>query len=236
MEFQLRYFKSWKMMLWKCCTQYASKFGKLSSGYRTEEVRIHSSLKERQCQKCSNYCTVALISHTSKVMLKILQARFQQNVNWELPDVQAGFREGRWTRGQIANICWIIKKQENFRKTSISAIKPMLKPLTVWITANCGKFLEMGKPDPLSCLLRNLCAGQETTVRTGHGTMDWFRIRKGVCQSCILSPCLFNLCAEYIMWNAGLDEAQSGIQIAGRNINNLRQTDDTTLWQKVKRN
>ena len=106
----------------------------------------------------------------------------------------------------------------------------MPKPLTVWITINCGKILnKMGKSDHLTCLLRNLYAGQEETVRTGHGPTDWFQIGKGICQGCILSPCLFNLYAEYIVRNAGLDEAQAGIKIAGRNINNLRYTDDTTL-------
>ena len=104
------------------------------------------------------------------------------------------------------------------------------KPLTVWITTNCGKFFkEIGIPDPLTCLLRNLCADQEATVRTRNGTTDWFKIGKGVCQGCIFSPCLFNFYAEYIMCNARLDEAQAGINIAGRNINNLRYVDDTTL-------
>ena len=105
----------------------------------------------------------------------------------------------------------------------------MLKPLSVWITTNCGKFLEMGILDHLTCLLRNLYVGQEATVRTGHGATDWFQIKKGVCQGCILSPCLLNLYAEYIMQNARLDEAQAGIKIAGRNINKLRYADDTTL-------
>uniref|UniRef100_A0AC11D6X8 Uncharacterized protein n=2 Tax=Ovis aries TaxID=9940 RepID=A0AC11D6X8_SHEEP len=105
----------------------------------------------------------------------------------------------------------------------------MPKPLTVWITTNCEKFLEMGIPDHLTCLLRNLYAGHEATFRTGHGTTDWVQIGKGVHQGCILSPCLFNLYAEYIMRNAGLDEAQTGIKIVGRNINNLRYADDTTL-------
>ena len=105
----------------------------------------------------------------------------------------------------------------------------MIKPFTVWITTNWKIFKEMGIPDHLTCLLRNLYAGQKATVRTGHGTMDWFQIGKGVCQGCILSPCLFNLKTEYIMQNARLDEAQAGIQIAGRNINNLRYPDDTTL-------
>ena len=105
----------------------------------------------------------------------------------------------------------------------------MLKPLIVWITANWKVLKEMGIPDHLICLLRNLCAGQEATVRTGHGTTDWFQIGKGICQGCILSPCLFNFCAEYIMRNPGLDEAQAGIKIARRNINNLRYVDNTTL-------
>ena len=110
----------------------------------------------------------------------------------------------------------------------------MPKPLTVWITANCGKFLEMGIPDHLIYLLRNLYADQEATVRTGHGITHWFPIGKGVCQGCILSPSLFNLYAEYIMRNAGLDEAQAGIKIVGRNINNLRYADDTTLMEESK--
>ena len=122
-----------------------------------------------------------------------------------------------------------LKKQESTRKTSTSALLTMPKPLTVWITINCKILKEMGIPDHLTCLLRNLYAGQEATVRTGHGTTDWFQIGKGVHQGCILSPCLFNLYAEDIMRNAGLEEAQAGIKIAGRNINNLRNADDTTL-------
>ena len=105
----------------------------------------------------------------------------------------------------------------------------MLKPLTMWITTNCGKSSRDGNTRPPYLLLRNFYAGQEATVRTGHGTMDWFKIGKGACQGCILSPCLFNFYAVYITWNAGLDEAQAGIKIAGRNINNIRYTDDTTL-------
>ena len=105
----------------------------------------------------------------------------------------------------------------------------MPKPLTVWITTDCGKFLEMGVPDHLTCLLRNLYPGQEATVRTGHGTTHWFQTGKGVHQGCILSPCLFNLHAKYIMRNAGLEEAQAGNKIARRNINNLRYADDTTF-------
>ena len=113
----------------------------------------------------------------------------------------------------------------------------MLKPLVVWITINCGTFLKRwGIPDHLTCLLRNLYASQEAIIRTGHGTMNWLQIKKGVHQGCILSPFLFNLYAEYIMQNARLDEAQTGIKTAMKNINNLRYPDDTTLWQKAKRN
>ena len=170
----------------------------------------------------------ALISHASKVMLKIVQVRLQQNRNRELPDVQTVLRKGRGTRDQIANICWIIKKAREFQKTSTSALSTMPKPLTVWITTLWKILKEMGIPDHLTYLLRNLYAGQETTLRTGHGT-EWFQIRKGVHQGCILSLCLFYFYAEYIMRKPGLDEAQAGNKIARRNINNLRYTDDTTL-------
>ena len=122
-----------------------------------------------------------------------------------------------------------LKKQGSSRKTSISALLTMPKPLTVWITINWKILKEMGIPDHLTCLLRNLHADQKATVRTGHGITDWFQIGKGVCQGCIFSPCLFNLYAEYIMRNAELEEAQAGIKIAGNNINNLRYADDTTL-------
>ena len=125
-----------------------------------------------------------------------------------------------------------LKEQENSRKTSISALLTMPKPLTVWITINWKILKEMVIPDHLICLLRNLNAGQEATVRTGHGTTDWFQIGKGVHQGCILSPCLFNLYPEYIMRNPGLEETQAGIRTAGRNINNLRYADDTTLMAK----
>ena len=124
------------------------------------------------------------------------------------------------------------KYQENFGKTSTSASLTVLKPLTVWITANWEILQEMGIPEHLICLLRNLYAGQEATVRTGHGKTDWFQIGKGVRQGCILSPCLFNFYAEYIMRNAGLEEAQAEIKTARRNINNLRYADDTTLLEE----
>ena len=128
------------------------------------------------------------------------------------------------------------KKQE-FQKNIYFRFVDYTKPLTVWITTNCGKILkEMGIPEHLTCLLRNLYAGQEATVRTGHGTTDWFQIVKGVCQGCILSPCLFNLYAGYIMKNTRLEEAQAGIKIARRNINNLRYADDpyARKWRRTK--
>ena len=126
------------------------------------------------------------------------------------------------------------KKQESSRKTFIFVLLTMPKSLTVCITINWKILQEMGIPDHLTCLLRNLYAGQEATVRTGHGKTDWFQIRKGVCQGCILSSCFFNLYAEYIMQNAGLDETKAGIKTAGRNMNNLRYTDDTTLRAESK--
>ena len=140
-------------------------------------------------------------------------------------------------RDQIANICWIIEKDRKFQKNiyfcfiDFSKAFDCLDPNKLWKILN-----ELEVPGHLTCLLRNLYAGEEATVRTKHGTTDWFQNGKEVHPGCILSPCLFNLYAEYIMQNAGLDEAQPGIKISGRNINNLRYADDTTIWQKVKRN
>ena len=144
-------------------------------------------------------------------------------MNHELPDVQAGFRKGRGTRDQIANICWIMEKAREFQKNIYLFFIDYVKAFDCVDHKKLWKILkEMGIPGHLTCLLRNLYAGQEAMVRTGHGTTNWFQIRKGVCQGCILSPCLFNLYAEYIMKNAGLDEAQPGIKLSRRNINNLR--------------
>ena len=140
-------------------------------------------------------------------MLKTLQARLQQHVNCELPDVKASFRRGRGTRHQIVNLAGSSKRQESSRKTSISALLTRPKPLTLRITTLWKILQEMGIPDCLTCLLRNLYAGQQATVRTRHKITDWFQTGKGVCQGCILPPCLFNLSVEYIMQNSGLDEA-----------------------------
>ena len=156
-------------------------------------------------------------------------------MNRELPDVQAGFRKRRGTRDQIANIHWIIEKAREFHKNIYFCFIDYAKTFDCVDHNKLGKILkEMGIQDYPTCLLRNLYARQETTVRPGHGTTDWFQIGKGVCQGCILSPCWFNLYAEYIMRNTGLDETQVGIKISGGNINNLRYADDTTIWQKVK--
>ena len=189
-------------------------------------------------------------------MLKILQARLQKYVNLELPYVQAGFRKGRGTRDQIANIHLIIEKAREYQKNIYffidytktfncvyhnklenSSRDGNTRP-PVCITTNWKILQEMGIPDHLTTIpdfLRNLYAGQEAIVRIRHGTTDWLQIGKGVHQGYILSPCLFNLYAEYILRNARLEEAQAGIKIAGRNITNLRYADDTTLWQKAKK-
>ena len=151
-------------------------------------------------------------------------------MNRELPDVQAGFRKGRGTRDHIANIRWIIKKATEFQKNIYFCFIDYAKAFDCVNYNKLWKILkEMGIPEHLTFLLRNLYAGQEATVWTGHAITDWFQIGKAVRQGCMLSPCLFNLYAEYIMRNAGLEEAQVGIKIAGRNINNLRYADDTTL-------
>ena len=236
MEFQLSYFKSWKMTLWKCCTQYANKFGKLGSGHRTGKVQCSFQSQRKAMPKNAQTTTQLHSSHTLvKQCFKILQSRLQQSVNHELPDVQAGFRKGRGTRDQTANIHWIIEKAREFQKNIYFCFIDYAKSFDCVDHNKLWKILkEMGIPDHLTCLLRNLYAGQEATVRTGHRTTDWFQIGKAVHWGSILSPCLFNLYAEYIMRNAGLEEAQAGIKIAGRNINNLRYADDTTLMEETE--
>jgi len=151
-------------------------------------------------------------------------------MNPELSDVQVEFRKARGNRDQVTNICWIIKKAREFQENIYFCFIDYAKAFDCGDHNTLWKILkDMGIPDHLTCLLRNLYGGQEATVRTGHGTTDWFQIGKGVRQGCILLPCLFNLYAEYIIRNTGLEEAQAGIKIAERNINNLRYADDTTL-------
>jgi len=151
--------------------------------------------KKGNAKECLNYCTIAFISHTSKVILKIFQARLQQYMNDEFPDIQAGFRKATGTRDQISNICWIIEKAKEFQKNIYFCFIDYAKAFDCVDHNKLWKTLkEMGMPDYLTCLQRNLYAGQEATVRTGHGTTDWFQIGKAVCQGCILSRCLFNIC------------------------------------------
>ena len=173
----------------------------------------------------------AAAAHTSKVMLKILQARLQQYVNRELQNVQAGFRKGRGTRDQIANICWIIKKAREFQKNIYFCFIDYAKVFDCVDQNKLWKILkEMEIPDLQTCLLRNLSAGQEATVRTGHGTTDWFQNGKGVSQGCILSPCLFNLYAEDWMKHKMESRLLEEISITS----DMQMT--PPLWQKVKKN
>ena len=202
----------------------------LGSSYKTAYSAFTPIPKKGNAKECSNYRTIVPILQASKVMLEILQARLQQYMNHELPDVQAGFRKVRGTRDQIANIRWIMEKAREFQKNMYFCFIDCAKAFDCVDHNKLWKILKaMGIPDHLICLLRNLYAGQEAAVRTGNGTTDWFQIGKGVRQGCILSPCLFNLYAEYNMTLDGLEETQAGIKIAGRNINNLRYADDTTL-------
>ena len=168
-------------------------------------------------------------------MLKILQARLQHYMNRELPDVQAGFRKGKGTRDQIVSIHWIIKKAKEFQK-NICFID-CAKAFDCVDHNKLWKILkEMEIPGHLTCLLRNLYAGSETTVRTGHGTTDWFQIRKGVHQGCILSPCLFNFYAEYLMWNANWKKHELESRLPGETSKTSHMRMTPPLWQKAKRN
>ena len=189
MEFQLSCFTSWKTMLLKCCTQYASKLGKLSSGHRTGKGQFSFQSQRKVIPKNAQTTTQLHSSHTLAKWCSKFQARLQQGMNSELPGVQAGFRNGRGARNQNANIHWIIGKTREFQENYLFFIDytkafDCVDPNKLW------KILkEMGIPYHLTCLLRNLNADQEATVRTGHGTADWFQIRKGACQGCISSPC-----------------------------------------------
>ena len=207
-----------------CSIQYASKFGKTSRGHRTGKGQFSSQSQRRAVPK-NVKTTAQLHSFLMLVRLcsKILQARLQQYLNTKNFQVYKLDLKKAEEPYQTAN--WITDKAREFQKKTASASLTVGKPTKT----NCGQFLEVGIPDQLTCLLRNLYAGQEATLRTLHGTTDGFNIEKGARQGCMSSPCLFNLSAEYIMRNAGLDELQAGIKTAGRNINNLRYADDTTL-------
>ena len=222
-------------MLWKCCTQYASKFGKLSSGHRTGEGQFSFQSQRKAMPKNAQTTADLHSSHTLvKKCSKFSKAGFSNTWTVNFLMFKLVLEKAEEPEIKLLTSIGSLKKQESSRKTYISASLTMLKPLTVCITTNCEKFLEMGIPDHLTSLLKNLYAGQEATVRSGLGTTDWFQIGKGVHQGCVLSPCSFNLYAEYIMRNAGLDETQAGIKVTGRNINNFSMRMTPPLWQKVK--
>ena len=179
---------------------------------------------------------ITFISHASKVMLKILQARLQQYMNWDFPDIQAEFRKDRGTRDQIVDIHWIIQKAGEFQKNIYFSFIDYVKAFDYVDHNKLWKILkEMGIPAHFTCLLRNLYAGQESRVRTGRGTRDWFQIGNGICQGCIMSSCLFKFYVEYLMRNAGRDEAQAGIKIAREISLTLDIQMIPPLWHKVKR-
>ena len=202
------------------CSVFTKKFSILDSTYNSEILK--------------SQCSIVLISHVSKVMLKILQARLQQYVNRELLDDKLDLERAEEPVIKLPISVGSQKKRE-FQKNIYFCFIDYTKAFDCVDHNKLWKILkEIGIPDHLTCLLRNLYVSQETIVRTGHGTMDWFKIGKGVRQGCVLSPCLFNLYSGYIMWNARLEESQAGIKIAGRNINNLRYADDTTLMAERK--
>ena len=193
--------------------------------------------KKGNAKECSNYCTIVLISHARKLIVTILQARLQQYLNWEFPGVQVRLRKGRGTRDQIANIHWIIGKARQSQKNIYFCFIDYTKASDCVDHNKLWKILKRdGNPRPPYWSLEKSVCRSRTTLRIVHGTMVWFQIEKGVHQGCVLSPGLFNLYAEYIMRNANLDESQSGIKITRRYINNLRYAEDTTLWQKAKKN
>ena len=211
-------------MLCKCCTQYASTSGKLSSGHRTGKGQFSFQTQRKGMPKNAQTTTQLHSSHTvaqSNAQNFPSQASVAREP-WT-SRCSSWFRKGRGARDQITNIRWIIEKARDFKKNIYFCFIDYAKAFD-WVDHNkLWEILkEMGIPDHLTCLLRNLQPGQEATVRTEHGTTDWFRIGKRVHQGFILSPCLFNLYAEYVMWNAMLYEAQARIKIAGRNISKLR--------------
>ena len=221
------------MLLWKCCTQYVSKFGKLSSGHRTGKGQFSFQSQRKAMPKTVQTNAQLHSSHVSKAMLKILQARFQQYMNQNFQMFKLGLEKAKEPEIKLPTSAGSLKKQENSRKTAMSASLTMLKPLTVWITTNCGKFFKRWEYQTIWPASWKICMQVKKQVRTGQGTTDWFQIGKGVHQGCILSSCLFNFYVEYTRRNAVLEEAQARIKIAGRNINHLRYADTTTLWQKA---
>ena len=217
MEFQVSYFKSWKIMLWKCCTQYASKFGKLSSSHRTGKCQFSFQSQRKAMPK--NVQTIAQLPwfHTlARLCSKSFKIGFSSMWTESFQMYKLDFEKAEEPEIKLPTYSGSLKKTREFQKNIYFCFIDYAKAFDCVDHNKLWKILqEVGIPDPFTCLLRNLYAGQETTVRAGHVTMEWFKIGKGVHQGCILSPCLFNLYAEYIIQNAGLDEAQAGIRIAG---------------------
>ena len=204
-------------MLWKCYTKYASKFGKLSHGHRPGKGQFLFQSQRKAMPKSIPTTAQLHSSHTLSKECSNFSSEASTVHEPELPDVQAGFRKGRGIRDQIASICWIIEKTREFQKNIYFCFIDYAKTFDCVDHYKLWKILkQMGIPDHLTCLLRTLYAGQEAAVRMGYGTTEWFQIGKGLHQGCILSPCLFNLYVEYIIWNARMDEAQAGIKIAGK--------------------
>ena len=212
-------------MLLKCCTQICQQIWKTQQWPQDWKMSVFIPIpKKSSAKECSNYHTIVLISHTSKVMLKILQSRLQRYVNWELSDVQAGFRKDRGTRDCQHSLDH--RESKGILEKYLLLLHWLCQNLWLCGSQQTGKFFQRWE---YKITLRNMYVGQEVTVRTLHRTTDWFKIGKGVWQGCILSPCLFNLHAEYIMWNAGLNTSQAGVKTARGNINNFRRTDNITL-------
>ena len=238
MEFQLSYFKSLKMMLWKCCTQYANKFGKLTSGHRTGKCQFSFQSQTKAISKnVQTTHTVALISHASKVMLKILQASLPQYVNRELPDVQAGFRKGRGTRDQIANIHWIIKKAREFQKNIYFCFIDYTKAFDCMDHNKLWKILqETGIPDHLTCLLRNLYAGQDATVRTGNGKWTGSKLEKEYVKAVYCHPAYLT----YMQSTSGNMPGWMKHKLESILLGEIAITSDMQmtlpLWQKANKN
>ena len=227
-------------MLCKCCAQCVSKFGKLCSGHRIGKGQFSLQSQRKAMPKKAQTTTQLHSSHMlAKLYSKISKPCFNRmwTVNFQIFNLD--LEQAEEPEIKLPTSAGSSKKQESYRKTSTSALLTMPKPLTVWITTNCEKLWKRWEYQTTwpACLLRNLYAGQEPTDRTGHGTTHWFQIGKGVCQGCILLPYLFNLYAEYITRNAGLDEAQAGIKISGRNISITSYMQRTPpLWQKAEKN
>ena len=221
MQFQLSYFKSSKMMLWKCCTLYVSKIGKLRSGYRTGKGQFSCQSQRKAMPKNAQTITQLDSSHMlAKKCSKFSKPGFDSTWTVNFLMFKLGLEKAEEPEIKLPTSIRSSKKQESSRKTSTSALLITPKPLIVWITTNCGKFFNKWEYQTTWPASWEICQG--ATVRTGHGITDWFQIGKAGHQGCILSPCLFHLYAEYIIRNAGLDEAQTEMKIFRRNINNLK--------------